>query len=207
MADATDELLKLRDERERYRDLWLRASDEAEALDKKLAELDEQLEHARDLEDAAWEVAAGWKEYVDIAWSALDEERQARDALIRLEVDRLVGREPKPRGRPPSWSPDAEAEVERLHRAGASIRQISAELGSSKSQIQRVVARVRHQQAEAAERARLAAIADGRARHSARPAWPGGQQRPPAGLRREPRRARAGISPQPAVAASPIKQG
>ena len=125
-------------------------------------------------------MVAFWIEASETADAELEEERQARDALIRLEVDRLTGREPEPRGRPPSWSPDAEAEVERLHRAGASIRQIAAELGSSKSQVQRVVARVRRQHAEAAERARLTAIADGRspAQRAARVARQAAEQHP-----------------------------
>jgi Trk K+ transport system NAD-binding subunit len=41
-------------------------------------------------------------------------------------------------------------------------REIAAELHASKTQVHRVIVRVRQQHAEAAERARLIAIADGR---------------------------------------------
>ena len=112
--------------------------------------------------DLAWEHAEFWQEYAEATEAELEEERRERDAVIRLEVERLTGREPKRRGRPPSWSPDSEAEVERMHRGGASIRPIAAELHTSKTQVHRVIARVRQRQAEAAERARLIAIADGR---------------------------------------------
>jgi hypothetical protein len=142
-----DEAQKLRDERARYRDLWLHAADERDALAEKLAERDEMLEQAQDREDLAWEHAEFWREHA---------------ALVKLEVERLTAREPRRRGRPPSWSPDSEAEVERRHRGGASIREIAAELHASKTQVHRVIVRVRQQHAEAAERARLIAIADGR---------------------------------------------
>ena len=49
-----------------------------------------------------------------------------------------------------------------MHKGGASIRQIAADLHTSKTQVHRVIARVRQRHAEAAERARLTAIADGR---------------------------------------------
>jgi hypothetical protein len=156
------ELHQLRQDRDRYRALWLRAADERDALAEKLVELDEQLERARDRCDLAWEHAEFWQEHAAAAEAMLEEEQRERDALVRLEVERLTGREPKRRGRPPAWSPDSEAEVERMHRGGASIRTIAAELHASKTQVHRVIARARQRHAEAAGRARLSAIADGR---------------------------------------------
>ena len=110
----------------------------------------------------------------------VEEERRDRDALVRLEVDRLTGREAKPRGRPPVFGPDSEAEIERRHRDGASTRAIAAELGMGKTQVHRVIARVRRQQAEAAERARLEAVAAGRspAQRAARAAKQAAGRRP-----------------------------
>jgi hypothetical protein len=157
-----DELDRLREERDRFRALWLRAADERDALSEKLTEMDGQLERAHDRESLAWEHGEFWQGCAEAAEAALEEERGERDALIRLEVDRLTGREPKRRGRPPSWLPDSEAELECMQRTGTSIRQICAELHMSKSQVHRVIVRVRQRQAEAAERARLVAIADGR---------------------------------------------
>jgi hypothetical protein len=157
-----DEAQKLRDERARYRDLWLHAADERDALAEKLAERDEMLEQAQDREDLAWEHAEFWREHAEATEAELEEQRREHAALVKLEVERLTAREPRRRGRPPSWSPDSEAEVERRHRGGASIREIAAELHASKTQVHRVIVRVRQQHAEAAERARLIAIADGR---------------------------------------------
>jgi hypothetical protein len=157
-----DEAQKLRDERARYRDLWLHAADERDALAEKLAERDEMLEQAQDREDLAWEHAEFWREHAEATEAELEEQRREHAALAKLEVERLTAREPRRRGRPPSWSPDSEAEVERRHRGGASIREIAAELHASKTQVHRVIVRVRQQHAEAAERARLIAIADGR---------------------------------------------
>ncbi len=68
-----------------------------------------------------------WRELVEAARAALEEERNERDALVRLEVEQLTGQAPKRRGRPPStWTPESEARLEQLHREGASIRQIAA---------------------------------------------------------------------------------
>jgi hypothetical protein len=142
-----DEAQQLREERDRYRTLWLRAADECTALAEKLTERDEMLERAHDHEDAAFDIAASWQEWSEAAEAELAEERQAREALLRVEIERLTGHAPKPRGRPPLWSPNGEAEVERRHRAGASIRQLAVDLGVSKSQVHRIVTRVRRQHA------------------------------------------------------------
>jgi hypothetical protein len=158
----TEEIEELRASRDRFRDWWLRDAKEREALEEKLTERDEMLERALDLQAAAWSRVEHWIEAWEAERAALEEERQQRDALIKLEVDRLTGREPKPRGRPPSWSADSEAQVERMHRDGRSIRKIAAELHVSKTQVGRVVARVRRQQVAAQERAQLTAIASGR---------------------------------------------
>lgn len=152
----------LREERDRYRRLWLAAADDRDRLSEALTELSEQLERMRDIAAAAWAAAADWQEWQEADEIALEEERAARAALVREEVNRLTGREPKRRGPAPAWTPDGEAEVERLHRDGASIRRIAADLGVSKSKVQRVIARVRRQHDEARERARLTAIANGR---------------------------------------------
>ena len=48
MSDETDELVLLRQERDRYRAWWLRAADERDALSEKLTEMDAQLERERD---------------------------------------------------------------------------------------------------------------------------------------------------------------
>jgi hypothetical protein len=117
-----DEAQKLRDERARYRDLWLHAADERDALAEKLAERDEMLEQAQDREDLAWEHAEFWREHAEATEAELEEQRREHAALVKLEVERLTAREPRRRGRPPSWSPDSEAEVERRHRGGASPR-------------------------------------------------------------------------------------
>ncbi len=156
------EVKRLQAERDRWHRLADRYADDRDAMAKSLTEASENLERARDSADAAWSLVSDWRGYAEAAEHALAAEGQERDAIVRLEVERLSGHTPKRRGRPPSWSAEAEAEVERLHRAGASIRQIAADLHTNKSQVHRVIARVRHQQAEAAERARLVAIADGR---------------------------------------------
>jgi hypothetical protein len=177
----------------KFREWWLRDAKEREALEEKLTERDQMLEHERDAAAAAWNVVECWEEWCKAAEAALEEERQQRDELIRLEVDRLTGREPKRRGRPPSWSADSEAEVERMHRAGASIRQIAADLHASKTQVHRVVARVRRQQVEAQERAQLVAIASGRSPKQ-RAAWAAKQtakRRPPEEY--DPARAERGV--------------
>ena len=147
-----------RDEFERF---WLSASDERDRLAEKLTEQAERFERSEDRAAAAWDNATFWQELCETLEAELEAERRERDALIRLEVDRLTGRTPARRGRPPTWSAESEAEVERRHRAGASVRAIAAELHASKTQVHRVIARVRRQQAEAAARARLVAIADG----------------------------------------------
>jgi hypothetical protein len=171
---------KLRTDRDRYKRQWERDESERDALSEKLTEMAALLEEARDRADAAWDVAVFWREARERLEAALAEERQGRDALTRLEADRLTGRAPGRRGRPPSWSADGEAEVERLHRAGSSVRQIAADLHTNKSQIHRVITRVRRRQAEAAERARLTAIATGLspAQRAARVAKQAAEHRP-----------------------------
>jgi hypothetical protein len=175
-----DEAQQLREERDRYRTLWLRAADECTALAEKLTERDEMLERAHDHEDAAFDIAASWQEWSEAAEAELAEERQAREALLRVEIERLTGHAPKPRGRPPLWSPNGEAEVELRHRAGASIRQLAVDLGVSKSQVHRIVTRVRRQHAAVAERARVDAIAAGRSptQRAARVAKQAAERRP-----------------------------
>ena len=153
---------QLRADRDRCRERLRRAEDERDALAGKLTEQAEQLELQRDARDAAWATVERWRDLYETREAKLETERRQRDALIKLEVDRLSGRALRPRGRPPSWSADSEVEVERRHRAGASVRTISAELRASKTQVHRVISRVRRRQAEAVERARLVAIADGR---------------------------------------------
>jgi hypothetical protein len=185
MTDETTigEVLRLRKQRDDFKRFWHQASDERDAAHEKLTEQAEQLEQAHDLADRAWEWVEQYAEWAEAAEDALEEERKDREALIRLEVDRQTGREPKPRGRPPAWSEDSEAEVERMHREGASVRQIAADLpkGVGKSQVHRIITRVRRRQKEAEERARLVAIADGRspAQRSARVAKQAAKRQPP----------------------------
>lgn len=161
-VDERDELAKLREQSDNYRRLWLRAAEEHEAAENKLTEAYQRLETAWDLTHAAWHTVGLFRERYETARAALEEERHERDALVRLEVDRLVGREPKRRGRPPNWQPGIETDLELKHREGASIRQLADDLGMSKTQVHRIIARVRRQKAEAAERARVTAIMDGR---------------------------------------------
>jgi hypothetical protein len=161
-AETADELARLRAERDGFRAQYLRASDDRDELNQKLTELDEMLERERDDAASAWEHCEWWCEYSEAIQAELEEERRERDALLRLEVERLTGQEPKRRGRRPTWLPESEAEVEHMHLDGASIRQIAADLGVSKTQVHRVLVRVRRRQAEALELARLTAIAEGR---------------------------------------------
>ncbi len=157
------ELKRLREERDHLQTLRLRAEAERDQAVEDRRRLDEQLENARDRIDAMISIAVFWREHVEAARAELAEERKERDALVKLEVEQLTGRKPKRRGRPPStWSPESEADVERMYRDGASTRQIAADLGMSKSEVHRRITRVRQCQAAAAELARLAAIAAGR---------------------------------------------
>jgi hypothetical protein len=180
MTDQADTERKLRQERDRYKELWIRTSEECNRLVEERKVLDELRETARDLMHAAWSTAASWPEYCEERKAELEEERKDRDALIRLEVDRLTGRTPKRRGRPPLWQPESEDEIERMHRGGASVRQIAADLHMSKTQVHRVITRVRRHQAEAAELGRLKAVAAGQSptQRQARGAQRAAEQRP-----------------------------
>jgi hypothetical protein len=162
LDDLRAELAALRAELEDMRRQMLRAEHDRDSALQEVADLDAHLESVQ----ADWEwmsdCADWWEDAARDEALALAEERRERAALVRHEVERELGREPKRRGRPPTWRPETEDEVARLHREGRSIRDIAAELRASKTHVHRVVARVRRQQEEAAEFARLRAISEGR---------------------------------------------
>ena len=159
------EVREQRDDRERW---WRQAGDERDAALKSLTEQAEELERQRDQADRAWEWVERHAEAADAAEAALEEERRERDALIELAVERRCGA-PTPRGRPPVWRPESEDEVERQHRAGATVRQLASELGMSKTRAHQIIARARARHAADASGRASPRSPPARARHSVKP--------------------------------------
>jgi hypothetical protein len=156
-------LERLQEALEEVRQRMQRAERDRDAALKEQAELDEKLTQAYERVTDANNCAIDWIEAADAAQKALEEERQERQALVEHEVREELGRkEPKRRGRPPSWRPEKEDRVVEMHEGGASIRQIAADLSVSPTQVHRVLVRQRRQKAEIKEIERIRAISEGR---------------------------------------------